>query len=793
MKNTNLTRISTASGLFAAAVLFLLLGGVGAITDPWRFDESFSWYVVHLPWGAMWDKIAGDVHPPLYYWLLAGWVKLWPEPGSMKAFSLVAGLIATLTAGAAGMLISGKRAGIYTALLWATFPQFLHFSQDARMYSLALCFEALALLGWAIAFRRPVHGWMMMTASLVCALYTQNLCLFFAAALLGGEAVRLVAARLARAPRQAMNWRWLAGAVIACALLYMPWLPFLDQQRHYGPLLALFVAPHADSAVLSLLHYAYMLGQVRTDSVISWIPPAIMLCALPPASLILRKPPRSDGPVPPGWMPLVLAIGPLALLLSYSILIQPIIAIERHGVLFLPFLLFGSATALDRLFLKGWGRVGPILVVAVLGNLAVCLLSGPRDPDYRPVIDSVLKRAPVDLPILTQPVTFDEGRLEWVPLPVLTVGQMDGLERVTACTLVIGRDSNHTEGTVVNSARSVIERANQVVEIYRSNKASAYALRGLPRGALAALVGRTAKTPRTRFTEIMGDFEPETFCGGNDLAALCNPPAEPHSESVVGARLMAPQTRLTIAPPHNDGICAIALGTQMLGRCDPGSVSVQYGNRAPVPISGKSNGLAIELADASRPPRQFVIRIPSALASAEKAPTGDSPDGFYINWSAGVTLMPEWFRRKDWDGTCFRIGVSYDAMFTRRGFNEREGAGASSCRWTQREFTIELPVWAGTRPAQLALWCSAPAQIKSRTVSLKVWPLDVSAGPPVAVANGKVPGGKFDSYTFNLSAPLEPGLYRFEFSLDGDFVPCEHSLGRDSRRLGLLLNAVGLR
>lgn len=179
-------------GVAAAAVLFLILATLGAATDWWRIDESFTWDMIRDSWSSMIRRTMADVHPPLYYLALHAFYLLWPRPEAMQAFSMLMGLAALLAAALIGRLLRGARLGVLIALLWATFPFLLHYSQDARMYTMALFLETLGLLGWVMAPRRPRAGWALFVISLTASLYTQNLCLIFAAALIGGEMARCI-------------------------------------------------------------------------------------------------------------------------------------------------------------------------------------------------------------------------------------------------------------------------------------------------------------------------------------------------------------------------------------------------------------------------------------------------------------------------------------------------------------------------------------------------------------------------------------------------------------------------
>ena len=81
--------IAAVSILAAAAVLrFLYL----ADKNIW-LDEAASWSIVGETWPEFWRVVINDIHPPLYYLLLKGWVGLFgASEAGLRSLSVVAGI-----------------------------------------------------------------------------------------------------------------------------------------------------------------------------------------------------------------------------------------------------------------------------------------------------------------------------------------------------------------------------------------------------------------------------------------------------------------------------------------------------------------------------------------------------------------------------------------------------------------------------------------------------------------------------------------------------------------------------
>jgi outer membrane biosynthesis protein TonB len=92
-----------------------------------------------------------DQHPPLYYALLHGWMRLVGD--SEFAVRTLSALFGTLTVPVIYRLarrIAGKTAGLLAALILAVSPFHVRFAQEARMYTLLALEAALALYAVAI-------------------------------------------------------------------------------------------------------------------------------------------------------------------------------------------------------------------------------------------------------------------------------------------------------------------------------------------------------------------------------------------------------------------------------------------------------------------------------------------------------------------------------------------------------------------------------------------------------------------------------------------------------------------
>lgn len=115
-------------------------------------DEASSVLTSRYDVGALLYHASFDVHPPLYYLLLHGWMALFGD-GIMAArsLSLVFGVMTVALAMRFTRWLTNERAALIAGWLMAIMPMAVRYSQEARMYALMgmlAIAAAMALAKW---------------------------------------------------------------------------------------------------------------------------------------------------------------------------------------------------------------------------------------------------------------------------------------------------------------------------------------------------------------------------------------------------------------------------------------------------------------------------------------------------------------------------------------------------------------------------------------------------------------------------------------------------------------------
>lgn len=131
--------IPVALGLVVVAGALLRWWQIGA--ESLWLDEGASWYFSRMPVWTLLTQRVDPGNPPLYYLMVAGWMRLFGESeAALRGLSALAGVLSVPWLYLLGRELFGRRAGLVAAVLLAFCPAHVYYSQEARAYSMVLLF-----------------------------------------------------------------------------------------------------------------------------------------------------------------------------------------------------------------------------------------------------------------------------------------------------------------------------------------------------------------------------------------------------------------------------------------------------------------------------------------------------------------------------------------------------------------------------------------------------------------------------------------------------------------------------
>lgn len=451
----------------ALAALTLLALGVRALRLGWQplwWDEGYSVYFATEPLPRMLWLTARDIHPPLYYGLLHGWFALLASTRAEAArlLSVLCGVAAVpLLAWLARLMRPDRPAvALWAASLLALSPLHLFYSQEVRMYGLAVVLALLATIAfwrWLQALAAGHSAWLPAAAYVAAAslaLWTLYYSGFLIAAHLLWAAVHL--------RRQRTAWAWLVGMALAILAVQIPWWAYTLPKLL--PYVADKVVADQDTA---LLPWDYLLRHLLAFVGGHLVAPQPSLAALRLAGLVglaalglawLPTPPAEAKPhaLRPSTHQTANALAAFTLLpIAAGYLVNLRLPFfppggERLLLTVLPLLLLWLACGLDAGLQRT--RAAALLLISLLLAAAAGIATFytlPRyvDHDYRPIVryitqhsrdaDTVIALFPwqvgywraygVRLPdggwLPPQPAPLDQDALVWSPALAATLDQ----------------------------------------------------------------------------------------------------------------------------------------------------------------------------------------------------------------------------------------------------------------------------------------------------------------------------------------------------------------------------------
>ncbi len=150
-----LERWGVPLGILALCLVFYLIALPPAFVHN---DEAHGAIVLIYDLPDTLRAVARDSHPPLYYVLLWGWLRLVPHPFALKFVSPFFALLALALVYRLVKAAAGPRAAVLAMLLLGFNPLFFAMATIGRMYSMAIAWSALG--AW-LALGGRDWGWLL--------------------------------------------------------------------------------------------------------------------------------------------------------------------------------------------------------------------------------------------------------------------------------------------------------------------------------------------------------------------------------------------------------------------------------------------------------------------------------------------------------------------------------------------------------------------------------------------------------------------------------------------------------
>jgi hypothetical protein len=194
-------------------------------------DEALTVNVARLPLHAIPNALKHDGAPPLYYYLLHFWMRLFGQSNvATRALSGVFGVLTLPVAWLAGRRFGGRAVAWTVVVLLASAPFAVYYATESRMYALVILLTGCGFLALQRAVTNPRPGYLVAVGVVTAALlYAQYWSLYLVALVGIWLVVSIIRNREGTGP-----WPALLAVAVGC-LAFVPWVPtFLYQAKHTG-------------------------------------------------------------------------------------------------------------------------------------------------------------------------------------------------------------------------------------------------------------------------------------------------------------------------------------------------------------------------------------------------------------------------------------------------------------------------------------------------------------------------------------------------------------------------------
>lgn len=193
-------------------------------------DEALSVNIARLPLARIPHALRQDGSPPLYYFLLHFWIRLFGTGDvAVRALSGVVSVVTLPLAYVAGRRVRGNVAGWAAVALLAMSPFAIRYGTETRMYALLILLGLLGFLALDRVLRAPSVANAVVVSIIVGAILLTHYWGLYLIAVVGAGLLFVAIRRRDRASITATI------AVVGGGVLFLPWFPtFLFHVAHTG-------------------------------------------------------------------------------------------------------------------------------------------------------------------------------------------------------------------------------------------------------------------------------------------------------------------------------------------------------------------------------------------------------------------------------------------------------------------------------------------------------------------------------------------------------------------------------
>ena len=192
-------------------------------------DEAGSIYIAKSSLDIFWTKVVNDIHPPLYYVILKGWISIFGySVASCRSLSALFSILTIPFLYLIGKEIKDEKLGLIIIFLYSIYPFSIYYANEVRSYSLVHLLFTVALLYAIRCIKDPNNrsNYLFLGISGALLIYVHYIGIIYLISIYSGilffNSIKKI-------------YKNLLISILVVILSYIPWLPYAINDALGGP------------------------------------------------------------------------------------------------------------------------------------------------------------------------------------------------------------------------------------------------------------------------------------------------------------------------------------------------------------------------------------------------------------------------------------------------------------------------------------------------------------------------------------------------------------------------------
>ena len=219
--NLKILSLDTKKKFLLILIIAIYLRMINITSEQIWADEAISINIASSLITNFWKLVINDIHPPLYYLILKGWITLFgTSVFAARSLSVIFSVLTIPFIFLIGRNIKNNQAGLIVSLLYSISPFSIYYANEVRSYSLLIFLFSIGFYLSIKCIKKPndIKYYLFLGAIGSALIYTHYIGIVY----IGVLYLSIFFIEY----RNKMYYRNIIPAILINILLYIPWIPY---------------------------------------------------------------------------------------------------------------------------------------------------------------------------------------------------------------------------------------------------------------------------------------------------------------------------------------------------------------------------------------------------------------------------------------------------------------------------------------------------------------------------------------------------------------------------------------